>query len=380
MRRSNTTFVNLRAALDDVDPLVDASKPVAQKLQPFLDELRPLASDARPTIRDLSNVVRSEGADNDLLDLDEDVPAARRDSARHEDAARLRRRRRTSASARRVPRDRDAHARRRADHRPRPPVHARPVRLVRRLLDHRRLRRARRLLARADRTSTPSHRRHDAAASGRSLERAARSSSSSRRSASTSAARAPPRRPRPTARTSSREEEQGARLHRGRPSDGAERMRRRARSRRRRWSPARARSSLTGAPSEGRRASVQDRVRQRVRPDRGRRPAGWAASRAGQTTRRSRCDASAERATRAARRVVDGRDHRAGLRVVPHGLRVRHPPAVADRRVLRRLPARAAARSCPTDEHDPGRADHLDGPDRPGATTCCAARTASACG
>ncbi|MGH2848501.1 MAG: MlaD family protein, partial [Thermoleophilaceae bacterium] len=30
MRRANTTFVNLRSALDDVDPLVDASEPVAR--------------------------------------------------------------------------------------------------------------------------------------------------------------------------------------------------------------------------------------------------------------------------------------------------------------------------------------------------------------
>ena len=69
MRRSNSTFVNLRAALDDVEPLVDASKPVAKKLQPFLDELRPFANDARPTIRDLSAVVRREGPGNDLIEL-----------------------------------------------------------------------------------------------------------------------------------------------------------------------------------------------------------------------------------------------------------------------------------------------------------------------
>ena len=69
MRRSNSTFVNLRAALDDVEPLVDASKPVARKLQPFLNELRPFANDARPTIRDLSAVVRREGAGNDLIEL-----------------------------------------------------------------------------------------------------------------------------------------------------------------------------------------------------------------------------------------------------------------------------------------------------------------------
>jgi phospholipid/cholesterol/gamma-HCH transport system substrate-binding protein len=75
MRTSNTTFLNLRAALADVDPLVDASKPVARKLQPFLAELRPLAADARPTIRDLSNVLRRRGADNDLLDLQNTFPA-----------------------------------------------------------------------------------------------------------------------------------------------------------------------------------------------------------------------------------------------------------------------------------------------------------------
>ena len=75
MRTSNTVFVNLRAALDDVDPLVDASKPVARQLQPFLAELRPLARDARPTIRDLSNTLLRRGADNDLLDLQRTFPA-----------------------------------------------------------------------------------------------------------------------------------------------------------------------------------------------------------------------------------------------------------------------------------------------------------------
>jgi phospholipid/cholesterol/gamma-HCH transport system substrate-binding protein len=69
MRQSNTTFVNLRSALNDVDPLVEASKPVAKRLGPFLDELRPFARDARPTIADLRRVVKASGADNDLTDL-----------------------------------------------------------------------------------------------------------------------------------------------------------------------------------------------------------------------------------------------------------------------------------------------------------------------
>ena len=69
MRRADTTFVNLRATLDDLEPLVDESKPVAKKLRPFLAELRPLARDARPTLRDLSRLLRSPGDGNDLIEL-----------------------------------------------------------------------------------------------------------------------------------------------------------------------------------------------------------------------------------------------------------------------------------------------------------------------
>jgi phospholipid/cholesterol/gamma-HCH transport system substrate-binding protein len=69
MRRADTTFVNLRATLDDLQPLVEESKPVAKKLRPFLAELRPLAHDARPTLRDLAKLLRSPGAANDLVDL-----------------------------------------------------------------------------------------------------------------------------------------------------------------------------------------------------------------------------------------------------------------------------------------------------------------------
>jgi phospholipid/cholesterol/gamma-HCH transport system substrate-binding protein len=77
MRRANTTFLNLRATLDDLDPLVADSKPVAKKLRPFLAELRPLARDARPTLRDLSAILRRPGADNDLVDLNRLQPPLR---------------------------------------------------------------------------------------------------------------------------------------------------------------------------------------------------------------------------------------------------------------------------------------------------------------
>jgi phospholipid/cholesterol/gamma-HCH transport system substrate-binding protein len=75
MRQANTTYVNLRAALDDVDPLVQASKPVARKLLPFLNQLRPFANEAKPTVRDLSQILRRAGRFNDLTELNRTYPA-----------------------------------------------------------------------------------------------------------------------------------------------------------------------------------------------------------------------------------------------------------------------------------------------------------------
>src|SRR3954465_15180898 len=69
LRRPDPTFVNLRATLDDQQSLVDESKPVTPKLKRFLAELRPLTHDARPTLRDLTRLIRSSGADNDLIEL-----------------------------------------------------------------------------------------------------------------------------------------------------------------------------------------------------------------------------------------------------------------------------------------------------------------------
>ena len=69
MRQANTTFVNLRAALTDLNPLVEASKPVADRLSPFFSEFRAAAADSVPTIRDLSEIVRRRGRSNDLVEL-----------------------------------------------------------------------------------------------------------------------------------------------------------------------------------------------------------------------------------------------------------------------------------------------------------------------
>jgi hypothetical protein len=69
MRQFNTTAVNLRAALDDLQPLIDYSRPVARKLHPFAKRLRGFAHDAVPTVKGLNQVINSPGQNNDLIEL-----------------------------------------------------------------------------------------------------------------------------------------------------------------------------------------------------------------------------------------------------------------------------------------------------------------------
>jgi phospholipid/cholesterol/gamma-HCH transport system substrate-binding protein len=74
MRQANTTFVNLRAALDDVDKLVETSYPATENLAPFLRDLRPVAAKAVPVVNDLAGTVAVPGANNDLTDALFDAP------------------------------------------------------------------------------------------------------------------------------------------------------------------------------------------------------------------------------------------------------------------------------------------------------------------
>ena len=69
MRQSNTTYVNLRATLDDLDPLVTEFKPVARRLAPYTGEVRRLVQDLDPAVRDLARITTRRGTDNDLIDL-----------------------------------------------------------------------------------------------------------------------------------------------------------------------------------------------------------------------------------------------------------------------------------------------------------------------
>jgi phospholipid/cholesterol/gamma-HCH transport system substrate-binding protein len=74
LRRGNSTFVNLRATLTDLDVLVAESKPATKDLAPFLRELRPLVARARPTIKDLRTAIRRPGENNDLVELTRKQP------------------------------------------------------------------------------------------------------------------------------------------------------------------------------------------------------------------------------------------------------------------------------------------------------------------
>ena len=69
MRQFDTTAVNLRAALDDVQPLINATRPVARKLQPFAKRLRHFSRDAVPTIQGLNGIINAPGQNNDLIEL-----------------------------------------------------------------------------------------------------------------------------------------------------------------------------------------------------------------------------------------------------------------------------------------------------------------------
>jgi phospholipid/cholesterol/gamma-HCH transport system substrate-binding protein len=69
LRQSNTTFVNLRAALDDLEPLVDTAKPATKNLAPFLAELRPVIDSAVPVFRNLRLTVSKPGKANDTAEL-----------------------------------------------------------------------------------------------------------------------------------------------------------------------------------------------------------------------------------------------------------------------------------------------------------------------
>ncbi len=89
-RQANTTFVNLRAALDDVEPLIDTSATATKDLAPFLAEFRPVLSRGVPVFKNLSLAVRRPGFANDSAELLAALPAVEQRASRafpHSEAA-----------------------------------------------------------------------------------------------------------------------------------------------------------------------------------------------------------------------------------------------------------------------------------------------------
>ena len=74
LRQANTTFVNLRATLDDLDPLVNTSKVATRNLDPFLRKTQPVLHRAVPVFTDLRKVVSLPGENNDLADSVKALP------------------------------------------------------------------------------------------------------------------------------------------------------------------------------------------------------------------------------------------------------------------------------------------------------------------
>jgi phospholipid/cholesterol/gamma-HCH transport system substrate-binding protein len=81
-RQANTTFVNLRAALDDVEPLIEASGTATKGLAPFFAEFRPVLSRGVPVFENLALTVRRKGFANDTAELLAALPTVQQRASR----------------------------------------------------------------------------------------------------------------------------------------------------------------------------------------------------------------------------------------------------------------------------------------------------------
>ena len=77
LRQTNTTFVNLRATLDDLDPLVQASYPATKNAAPFLRKTAKVANDSVPIFTKLADIARLPGQNNDLADTLKKLPTVK---------------------------------------------------------------------------------------------------------------------------------------------------------------------------------------------------------------------------------------------------------------------------------------------------------------
>ncbi len=73
-RTANTSFVNLRAALDDLDSLVDTTKVATKDLTPFLKKAQPVVADSVPFFKNFRRTLSEPGPANDLGELTAILP------------------------------------------------------------------------------------------------------------------------------------------------------------------------------------------------------------------------------------------------------------------------------------------------------------------
>ena len=110
LRQANTTFVNLRAALDDLDPLIVATGEATQAgLTPFLRKLGTVSDESVPVFKNLGLVLHRDGPANDLVDTLGALPGAQR------------------RASTRDPGEHQGPRHQPAEDRPAAPVHARPA-------------------------------------------------------------------------------------------------------------------------------------------------------------------------------------------------------------------------------------------------------------
>lgn len=77
LRQTNTTYVNLRSTLDDLDPLVAASYPATRNAAPFLRKTANVANDSVGVFSKLADIARLPGQNNDLADTLKKLPTVR---------------------------------------------------------------------------------------------------------------------------------------------------------------------------------------------------------------------------------------------------------------------------------------------------------------
>ncbi|HZV73239.1 MAG TPA: MlaD family protein [Conexibacter sp.] len=74
LRQGDSTFVDLRSTLDDLDPLLRASSVAARDLPRFFSQLRPLLNEGTPVFADFSRLVSQPGPFNDATDAVQNLP------------------------------------------------------------------------------------------------------------------------------------------------------------------------------------------------------------------------------------------------------------------------------------------------------------------